>query len=141
MVSHTLAEEFGKLGCVFSFFPCVALVGFGYFGIAFAIGLAGHGQIHAYFGTFAVEMGIEVGNHFGIAAFCHTDFVFGYELKRFRFYEFFEFRFGGAAEGAFFGCFVTFVDITANGADKFFLHSFIRCLLVANSNCLLLLQI
>ena len=38
--------------------------------------------------------------------------------------QFLEFALGGAAEGALFGSFIAFVNITAYGADKFLFHFF-----------------
>ena len=122
-VPYAVAQQFGELGSVFSFFPSVALEGFCDFRIAFAVGLTAHGEVHAHFGAFAHEMGVEVLYHFGVAAFGYTDFVFCHEFNGFFLGEFFEFALGGAAEGAFFGSFVTFVNITANCADEFLFHN------------------
>ncbi len=111
---------------MFGFFEGVAFEGFGDFGIAFAVGLARHGQIHAYFRAFAVEVGGEVFYHFFVATFCHADFVFGYESEVFVIVdEFFEFRLGSAAEGALFGGFVAFVYVAADYADEFLFHRWV----------------
>ena len=76
---------------MFGFFESVALEGFGDFGIAFAVGLARHCQVHAYFGAFAVEVGLEVLDHLGVAAFGHAELMLCYELESLFGIEFFEF--------------------------------------------------
>lgn len=118
-IPYAFAKQFSEFCSMFSFFPSVALEGFGDFGIAFAVGLTRHCEIHAYFAAFAVEVCGKVGYHFGIGAFGNAYFVLGYEIEGFSFVEFFELALGSAADRAFFGSFVTFVYVTANGADKF----------------------
>ncbi len=107
---------------MFGFFESVALEGFGDFGISFAVGLARHCQVHAHFAAFAVEVCGEVVDHFFIAAFGNTDFVFGNELEVGGGVEFFEFAAGSTADGALFGSFVAFVHVAANDADEFLFH-------------------
>ena len=104
-------------------FPCVALEGFSHFRIALAVGLACHGKVHAHFAAFAVEVCVEVFDHFLVAAFCHADFVFGHELEFSLGVEFFEFRLRSTAHGALFGSFRTFVHVAADNADKFLVHN------------------
>ncbi len=76
---------------MFGFFNGVALEGFCDFRIAFAVGLARHGQIHAYFGAFAFEVCAEVSLHFVIGIFCNADHVFGHEFESCAFVKFLEF--------------------------------------------------
>ena len=108
-------------------FPCVTFVCFGYFRIAFAVCLAAHGQVHAYFCAFPGKVCVEVFYHFRIAAFCHSYLVFGNERQAFgRFYQFLELAGRNMALWAFFRRGVAFVYITAYGADEFLFH-FCRC--------------
>ena len=118
-VPNAVAEKFGKLGSVFSFFPSIALESLSDFGIAFAIGLTSHSEIHTHFATLAVEVSSEVFDHLFISAFGNTDFMFGNKLQFSAFVEFFELAFGSVTDGALFGSFITFVNIATNGADKF----------------------
>ena len=87
-----------------------------------AVGLAGHCQIHAHFAAFAVEVCVEVLDHFLVAAFGHTHFVLSDELEFGFGVEFLEFRLGSAADGALFGSFSAFVHIAAHNADEFLFH-------------------
>ena len=99
-VPDAFAKEFGEFCGVLGLFESIALEGLGDFGITFAVGLTRHSQIHADFAAFAVEMGCQVSDHFGIGAFGNTDFMLGDERKFFSLVEFFEFRSGSAADGA-----------------------------------------
>ncbi len=65
---------------MFSFFESIALESLGNFRIAFAVSLTRHGQIHAYFAAFTVEMSEEILDHLFVAAFGYTDLVFGDEV-------------------------------------------------------------
>ena len=121
-VPNTFAEEFGKFGGVFSFLESVALESLGDFGIALAVGLTGHGEIHSHFAALAVEMGGKVSNHLVVGAFGHANFMFGNESECSLFVEFFERALGSLADGALFRCFVAFVNVAAHGADKFLFH-------------------
>ena len=121
-VPNDVTEEFGKLGSVFCFFPSVALESLCHFGIAFAVCLTRHGEIHSDFGAFSVEVSVEVFDHFFVAAFCYANFVFSHERESAFFGEFFELGSGNAAHGAFFGSVLAFIDETANGADEFLFH-------------------
>ena len=118
-VPDALAEEFGKFGCVFGLFPRIALECFSDFGIAFAVCLA----LHADFAAFAVEVSRKIRDHLFVATFGHTDFVLCDESEFCRFIEFFELGCGCTAEGAFFGCVITFVYVATDGADKFLFHN------------------
>lgn len=116
-VPYHVAEELGKLGSMLSLFPSVALEGLSDFGIALAVGLARHGQVHAHFGTFAEEVVVEVFDHLLAGAFGNADLMLGDELELFAVVNFFEFAAGSAAQRALFGCLVTFVNIATYGAD------------------------
>ena len=105
-----------------SFLERIALESFGDFGIAFAIGLAAHGEVHTYFAAFTVEVGGEVGDHLFVATLGDTYLVFCNELEGCFRVEFAESGTGSAALGAFFGCFCAFVHIAAGLADKFLFH-------------------
>ncbi len=100
-----------------------------------AVGLARHGQIHAYFGAFAVEVCVQVGYHLGVGVLGHSDLVLGDKLEGLIGCEFLEFAFGSAAEGALFGCFVAFVDVAAYCADKFLFHNSLLYYLFGYVSC------
>ncbi len=65
----------------------------------------------------------KVGLHLVVGILGYTDLMLGDQLKQGILLKFFEFALGSLAEGAYFGCLVTFVNVTADGADKFLLHS------------------
>ena len=121
-VPNAFAKEFGKFRSVFGFLKCVTLEGFSDFGVTFAVGLAGHGEVHTYFAAFAVEVCGEVGYHFVVATFCHADFVFGDKFECVAFVKFFEFACRCAAKGTFFRCVFAFMYVAAYCADEFLLH-------------------
>ena len=121
-VPHAVAEEFSEFGSVFGFFEGVAFESFSHFGIAFAVGLTAHGEVHANFGAFATEVSVEVGDHLFVATFGYADFVFGNELELGSGVHFFEFISANAAHGAFFGSVFTFVYETAYSANEFLFH-------------------
>ena len=113
------AEQFGKFGGVFGLFESVTLVGVSDFRIAFALGLTAHGEVHADFRAFAGEVGLEAFDDLRIRVGGNTDGVLASPLQFFGFFNF-EFRAGAFALGAERGGLVTFVDITADGANKTF---------------------
>ena len=55
-VGYDFAQQLGKIGGMFGFFVCSHLPVQADFGIAFAMGNAGHGQIHANLGALAHEV-------------------------------------------------------------------------------------
>ena len=113
------AEEFGKFGGVFGFFKGVAFVGFGDFGVAFAFSLTAHGEVHTDFAALTLKVGFETGDDFGIDAFGGGDDVFASVALGAG--DRFEFSSRSFALGAVGRSFITFVDLTANGA--YILHS------------------
>ncbi len=121
-VPHTFAEELGKLGGVLSLLEGVALEGLGDFGVALAVGLTRHGEIHAHFATLAVEMGGEVVDHLLVLALGAAHLMLGHKHELGGLVEFLELGSGSTADGALFGSFVPFVYIAAHSADKFLLH-------------------
>lgn len=92
------------------------------FGIAFAVSGAAHCEIHTDFGAFAFEVGAQTFDDVGGSALRDADDVFCRPHSR-AFFLLIELLSGGFADGALFGCFVAFVNVTANGTDKF-RHSF-----------------
>jgi hypothetical protein len=64
---------------------------------------------------------VEILDHLLVAALGYADFVLSYEVQV-ALIEFLKLRGGDATHGALLGSVVTFVDITAYGADKFLLH-------------------
>ena len=121
-IPYALAEELSKFCSVLSFFECIALEGLCDFGIAFAVGLTAHCEVHANFTALAVEVSGKVFDHFLVAVFGYADFVLSNECKLGFGVEFIEFAAGCAADRALFGSFVTFVNIAAYGADEFLFH-------------------
>ncbi len=71
-----LAEQLGEARSVVGFLKGDALVGFGDFGIALAVGRAGHGQVHAHFAALAVEVHAQAFDDAGIHVFGDADNVF-----------------------------------------------------------------
>lgn len=82
-IPNHVTEKFCKLGGMFCFFPCISLESICNFRITFAICLTGHSKIHTNFGTFTVEMSVQVFNHFITGAFCNAYLMLGNELKEF----------------------------------------------------------
>ena len=103
---------------MFGFLEGVAFVGFGDFGVAFAFGDAAHGEVHAYFAAFAVEVCLEVFDDVGIDALGYADDVFGGEDGVGGWSV--EFGGWGFALGAVRRRLIASVDVTANGTDPFF---------------------
>lgn len=123
-IPNHVAEQFGEFGGVFGFFPCITLEGFGYFRIAFPVGLTAHGKVHAHFRTFTHEMCVQPFEYLRSDAFGYTEHMFVRKGKRsFRFDEFFELLFGLLALGAEFGCFIAFVYVSAYGTNPFLRHN------------------
>ena len=114
------AQEFCKLGSMFSFFESDALVSFSHFRESFAVRLTAHRKVHAHFGTFTREIFTEALHHFGIQALSDTDLVFvspdNLPCSR-RFHLFEELALRSMALRAFFRSFRTHVNITANFAN------------------------
>ena len=118
-VPYAVAKEFCKFSSVLSLFPSVALERLSNFGIAFAVCLAAHGQVHTNFCTFAHEVVVEVLDHLFVTAFGNAKFVLGNEGETGVLFHFFEFKRWNTANRTASRSFITFVDVTAYGADKF----------------------
>ena len=87
-------------------------------------GLTAHSQIHTHLGAFAHEMSFETFHNFGIFYNTVADMMLSNELKSFTVInDFFEFRSRNSALRTTFGSLITFVYITAYGADKFLFHN------------------
>lgn len=125
-VPHDIAQQFGKFRGMLSLFPGLALESLGYFGITLAVGLTAHGKIHTYFGALAHEVVVEVFYHLLVATFGHAYLMFGHEREAGVLCKFLELGGGHAAHGAFFGSMVTFVNVTAYGANEFLLHDVVN---------------
>ena len=80
-VPNHVAKQFGKAGAVLGLFKSITLESLGDFGVAFAVGLAAHGQIHADFGSLTHEMGVQVLNHVLAGAFGDADDMLGDEIQ------------------------------------------------------------
>ena len=125
-VPYHVAEQLAELSCVLSLLEGVALEGLGHFGIALAVSLTAHGQIHTYLGTFAYEVVVQVFLHLLVSVLGHTDYVFCHKLEHSVLVSlriFFELGCGSAALGALLRSLVTGCDIAANGANPFFCHN------------------
>ena len=127
-VPNHVAKQFCELGAVLGFFKSVALESLSDFGIAFAVGLTAHGQVHSDFGGLAHEMGIQVLDHVFASAFGNADDVLGYEIQGRVFINDLPFNNLFALRAAL-RRFFSLVDIPANRADKFFLHEFLNDLM------------
>ena len=123
-VPYALAEEFGEAAGVVSLLKGIALEGFCDFGIAFAVGLARHGEVHADLGAFAFEVSLQSVPDVLGATFGHADDVLGNVYACFVFLNFLELAGGSLALGALLGSGIAFVYIAAYGADKFLLPFF-----------------
>ena len=122
-VPNDLAQELGELGGVLGLLKCVALEGLGYLGISLTVGLAGHGQIHADLGAFALEVCLESGKDFGVNALGDTDDVLGGIGYFLVFLEFLELLGGLFTLRTFLGGRVALMYVTAHGADPFLCHN------------------
>ena len=100
----------------------VALESLGNLGIALAVGLARHGQIHAYLTALALEMGIEISNHLLIATLGNAQSMLC-SIVDGVFLEFLKLGCGHAALRATLGSGGSFVYIAAHGTNKFLVHS------------------
>ena len=127
-VGNNFAQQFRKLSGMFcffvrSFFPVQAD-----FRIAFPECDAGHGQVHAYFGAFAVEVGAQVGfNIFGnISGYAYNMFSSPGHIAGLLY------KFGSrsAALGAFCRGFGSFIHIAANRTNEFFHDDYLRIFLI-----------
>lgn len=123
-------EEFCKFGCVFGFFEGYTLVGFRDFREAFAISLAAHREVHAHFGTFAIEVFAQALYDFGVQALSDTNLVLVGPIdgSSFCFYLFKEFALRGVTLWTFIWCFWAHMDVTADFANPYFhfVFSFFR---------------
>ena len=120
-----------------SLFPSIALEGISHLGIALAIGLTAHSQIHTYFSALAHKMSIQILDHLLINAILlgDADDVLLYELNSaFLFNKLLELRSGYTALWATLGWCWTLMNITTNGANPFFLHNSLNFKLVNNEN-------
>ena len=102
-------------------FKGIALERLGNLRIALAVGLTAHCQVHTHLGALAVEIVVETFQNLGILyVLGHAKHVLGHKHQRALGLCYFnEFFTRHAAQGAFLGSGVTFVDISAYGASKF----------------------
>ena len=123
-VPNHLADQLGELRSVLGLLPGVALVGLGNLGIALAVGLTAHGQIHTHLGTFAHEVILQTLPEFLVGALAVTDLVNGHEIEAVLLDDLDELVLAYLAHGALLGCLGTFVNVPAYGTTPFLLHSF-----------------
>jgi len=114
---NNLAQQLGELGSMLGLFPGIALEGLGHFGVAIAVSLTAHGQVHANLGALAVEIHAKALDDAGVNTLGHAHtmlvrigLLFAHEL---------ELALGSLALGAEFRSFGTFVNIAANLANPF----------------------
>ena len=124
-VEHALAEEFSETTGMVGFFKTIATEGFSDLRIALAVSLAGHSQIHSYLTALGIELMAEVFYHFfGNTLNLSVTKLMNGGIGGFSFFfEFSKLRSGGFADRATLGGFGSFIDVAADGTDKFFLHS------------------
>ncbi len=121
-IPYHLTEKFGKLCSMLGFLKSITLESLGYFGITLTVGLTRHCKIHTHLGALAVEVSGKVLDHLVVRTLGCTDFMLGYKLEKSGFVEFLELAAGSAALGALFRSFITFMNITAHGTNKFLFH-------------------
>ena len=66
-VPNHVAKQFSELSSVLSFFPSVAFESLSNFGITLTVSLTAHSQVHTNFGALAVEVSVQILNHFFVA--------------------------------------------------------------------------
>ena len=103
--------------------PGKALVCLGHLGIALAVGLTAHGQVHAHLGTLTHKVSFQALKHLFVNTLGHTDHMLvGKRQRAFALFHLYELRRGNTALGAFLGSLVTGVHITANSTSELFHH-------------------
>ena len=134
-----LAEQLSELGGVLRLFPGVALVSLGDLGIAIALGLTGHRQIHADLGALTHEVVAQTLNDALIETLGGADDVLAGHLRQRelslggsisgrcsslrRFFDLHELVLRSLALGALGRSLIALVNITANGATEFHVFS------------------
>ncbi len=118
-VSQHFAQQLGKFGGVLGFLKGGFLPVETHLGIALAVSHAGHGQVHTHLFALTFEVGAEVHLDVLGGILGHADYMLGGPGLD----VLFHFLHGFAADGAFLGHFVAFIDVAAHGADEFFTHN------------------
>jgi len=125
-VSHTTSpiSSLCELGCVLSLLESVTLERLGDLGVALAVGLTAHRQIHAHLGALADEVVVESLHELGVVDLAVADLMLGNELQRTGVLLcLLELILAYLAHRALLGCLVALVDITTYGADPFLCHN------------------
>ena len=127
-VPDDLAEEFGDAGGMVGFFQRIAAEGLSDLGIALAVRLTAHGEIHTHLGAFAGEVLAEPGQDFGIHTLGDAKFMLAGPLRISTggFLDFDEFFGLSMAYGALCGGILAFVDVAADEASEFLFHFVVR---------------
>ena len=119
-------QQFCELRSVLGFFPGGLFPIETDLGITFSVGNSCHAQIHADFGAFALEVGLQLFDDvllvfFGYAVQIHAYAEYVLSGKRSGFVHFLELGAGALAQGAgiAFGDGFAFLDVAAYGAYKF----------------------
>jgi hypothetical protein len=117
-VREDFAQKLCELGSMLCFFPGVALEVLGNLRLAFPISLAAHGQIHAPLGAFACEVHAQAFDDAGIYVLGNTDAVLVSKDQIARLLS--EFLSRCLADGALSRRGIPLMNVTTDGADKFF---------------------
>ena len=126
-VPDHLADQFGEFRSVLGFLPRIALVSLGDLGIALAVGLTAHSQIHAHLGALAHEVILQAFPQLLAGALAVADHVLRNEFEPFALlHDLDELILAHFAHRALLGCLGTFVDVPADGTTPFLCcHNFL----------------
>ena len=122
-IPYDFSEELGEFCCVLSLLECVALESGGYSGVALAVCLTGHCQVHSNFRALSVEVVTEALHYLFIFYYTVLEVVLAGESGILRFY-FYEFFFLGAALGTELRSFLSLINVTADQTSEFLFHNF-----------------
>lgn len=138
-VPYYVAEQLSKLGSVLCLFPCVTLESVSYLWVTLTVSLTAHGQIHTNLCALAIEVSVEVLYHFFVNAVFlgYTDNMLLNELEwTVVILKLLELRCWYATLRALCRSLCSFIDETANGADKFLFHNVLVFLVRLNCFCI-----
>jgi len=122
-VPNNPAKEFSELSAMVSLLKRIATESLCDLGIALAIGLTAHCQIHTYLGSLTHEVSVEVSTHLLVGVLSYTDNVLANESNTCCFVYNFPSKTCLLALGANSGSFSTFMNVATNRANKFLSHN------------------
>jgi hypothetical protein len=125
VVQDGLAKELSIAGSMTGLFHGIMLEGTCNLGIALAVSLTSHGQVHTDLTALALEGVAAVLQQFGRYALFEGDaqLMLSGKLGCSILSEFLELIGACATDGALSWCFLTFIDVTADGTNKLLLHN------------------